>query len=314
MGVLSSDEAESSEDENDKDLDEMGKIIENMLVNKKSISQVLREREEMERKNLMKIMLEGQNKCLKTETKKRKYDVENRSGDKLVPKVMKITRTYKDPEGKTYIKTEIVRKPIVIDTYIRIRNTKDETFIKQLATLDEAAKKELKTEKNRILQQLKQIHRNEQKEKLGLSGLKKSQKRAKRSINAKRNLKQKSDIKLKCGACGQIGHNKTNRKCPMNMEEFSENNVEPLTEVMTETAGGEKERKLQEVDQTDPLVNVDGTIVRVSGKVVEHVEELRSGTMTLKIPQKQQKQVVKESGKENWQNTAKTTTHGDYQY
>merc|ERR1712141_711344 len=240
--ALSSDEAESSEDENEKDLDEMGKIIENMLVNKKSISQVLREREEMERKNLMKIMLEGQNKSLITATKKRKYDFGNRSGDKLVPKVMKITRTYKDPEGKTYIKTEIVRKPIVIDTYIRIRNTKDENFIKQLATLDEAAKKELKTEKTTILQQLREIHRNEQKEKLGLAGPKKSQKRDKRSINVNKNLKQKSDIKLKCGACGQIGHNKSNRKCPMHMEEISENNVDPLTVAMTETAEKEKER------------------------------------------------------------------------
>merc|ERR1719479_519916 len=83
---------------------------------------------------------------------------------------------------------------------------------------------------------------------------------------------------------------------------------------MTEREEEEKEKQLREMDETEQIVNVDGTIARVSGKVVEHVEELRRETMTLKIPQKQQKQVVKESGKENRQNTAKTTTHGDYQY
>merc|ERR1712154_147393 len=125
--VLSSDEAESSEDEdnNDEDLDEMGKSIENMLANKKSSSQILREREEMERKNLMKIMTEGQGNSQNTPTKRKKDDDENSTGDSSIPKVLKITRTYKHPDGRLYTRTEIVRKPIVIDTYVKIRNTKD---------------------------------------------------------------------------------------------------------------------------------------------------------------------------------------------
>merc|ERR1712223_2368129 len=74
--VLSSDEAESSEDEdnNDEDFDEMGKSFENMLANKKSSSQILREREEMERKNLMKIMSEGKGNNPNTPTKRKKDD------------------------------------------------------------------------------------------------------------------------------------------------------------------------------------------------------------------------------------------------
>merc|ERR1712029_425461 len=109
--------AESSEDEdnNDEDLDEMGKSIENMLANKKSSSQILREREEMERKNLMKIMSEGQVNQ-NTPTKRKKDDDENSTGDSSVPKVLKITRTYKHNDGRIYTRTEIVRKPIVIDT------------------------------------------------------------------------------------------------------------------------------------------------------------------------------------------------------
>lgn len=39
--VLSTDEGESSEDESDEDIEEMGKNIENMLANKKTSTQVI---------------------------------------------------------------------------------------------------------------------------------------------------------------------------------------------------------------------------------------------------------------------------------
>lgn len=42
------------------------------------------------------------------------------------------------------------RRPQVIDAYVKIRNTKDEAFIRQFATLDEAQKEEMKREKRRI--------------------------------------------------------------------------------------------------------------------------------------------------------------------
>merc|ERR1711936_425826 len=122
--------------------------------------------EEMERKNLMKIMSEGKGNNQKTPTKRKKDDDEDSNEDNSVGKVMKITRTYKHPDGKIYTRTEIVRKPIVIDTYIKIRNTKDEAFIKQFATLDEAAKEEMKKEKRRIQEQLRRIKRNQEKERI----------------------------------------------------------------------------------------------------------------------------------------------------
>merc|ERR1712083_1253957 len=60
--VLSSDDAYSSEEEDDQDadLDEMGKSLETLLSNKKSSSQILREREEKERKNLQKMFMHEQ--------------------------------------------------------------------------------------------------------------------------------------------------------------------------------------------------------------------------------------------------------------
>ena len=56
--VLSTDEGESSE-EDISDIEEMGKNIENMLSNKKTSSQLSREREEHERRELQKMMLLG---------------------------------------------------------------------------------------------------------------------------------------------------------------------------------------------------------------------------------------------------------------
>ena len=48
-------------------------------------------------------------------------------------RLLRITRTFKTSDGKEYTRTEIVRKSAVIDTYVKIRTSKDESFIKQFA-------------------------------------------------------------------------------------------------------------------------------------------------------------------------------------
>jgi len=40
------------------------------------------------------------------------------------PKILRITRTFRDDSGKEYVRTEIVRKPGVVDAYVRLRSTK----------------------------------------------------------------------------------------------------------------------------------------------------------------------------------------------
>lgn len=42
---------------------------------------------------------------------------------------LKIYRTFRDEDGKEYVRCETVRKPSVIDAYCRIRTTKDEEFM-----------------------------------------------------------------------------------------------------------------------------------------------------------------------------------------
>ena len=178
----------------------MGKNIENMLSNKKTSSQLHREREEQERRELQKMILgEGSQDRKKDKTGNRPgLDEEDSSsqpplaGAGQAGRVLKIFRTFKNAEGKEYTRVELVRKPAIIDTYVRIRTTKDDAFIKQFATPDEHQKEEMKREKRRIQEQLRRLKRNQEKEKLGIVN------------NRRRKVKMKPDLKMKCGACGAV--------------------------------------------------------------------------------------------------------------
>lgn len=101
--------------------------------------------------------------------KEKKVKEEDESHDNFVSgRVLKIVRTHLHPNGKEFTRTEIVRKQPVIDAYVKIRTTKDEQFIRQFATLDEAQKEEMKREKRRIQEQLRRIKRNQERERLAL--------------------------------------------------------------------------------------------------------------------------------------------------
>ena len=91
----------------------------------------------MERRKLQKVMMEN-----RLDEKKKKKEEEGGGLEDINPamaQVLRITRTYKDAEGKEYTRTELVRKPQVIETYTKVRDTKDEAFIKQFATADDQA-------------------------------------------------------------------------------------------------------------------------------------------------------------------------------
>ncbi|CAG2241575.1 TAF1 [Mytilus edulis] len=129
--VLSTDEDSSSADESD--FEEMGKNLESMLSNKKTSSQLSHEREEQERKELHKMLCGGDDP--KDKGKKRKDDSD--STPSIGGKKLKITRTFKTEDGKVFIRTEWVTKPVIIDTYCKIREKKDPNFIKQVAAMDD---------------------------------------------------------------------------------------------------------------------------------------------------------------------------------
>ncbi|KAK9885772.1 hypothetical protein WA026_013642 [Henosepilachna vigintioctopunctata] len=306
--VLSTDEGESSDEDSDEDIEEMGKNIENMLANKKTSTQLSLEREEQERQELRKMIMEGDEKN-KDKSKPRKEDEENQDQNNygLQGRVLRIIRTFRDPEGKEYTRVETVRKPGVIDAYVKIRTTKDEAFIRQFATLDDAQKEEMKREKRRLQEQLRRIKRNQDKVKMALGqpvSLSNSENMSMADnmnmstssmhstpgsskllptpspSKSRRKAKLKTDLKLKCGACGNVGHMRTNKACPLYHQTVG--GAASVNVAMTEEQEEEIERQLNTDDED--LVNVDGTKVKLSGKVLKHAEEMRRRTLLLKVP------------------------------
>ncbi|XP_063240070.1 transcription initiation factor TFIID subunit 1 isoform X2 [Bacillus rossius redtenbacheri] len=91
--------------------------------------------------------------------------------------------------------------------------------------------------------------------------------------------KLKPDLKLKCGACGNVGHMRTNKACPLYQSSAP---PPPMNVAMTEEQEEEIERELNTDDED--LVNVDGTKVKLSSKLIKHAEEMKRRTLLLKVP------------------------------
>ena len=71
-------------------------------------------------------------------------------------------------------------------------------------------------------------------------------------------------VQLKCGACGQVGHMRTNKECPLYHRQSS---VAPIPVAVTEEQEEEIEQELNLVDQD--LINVEGTKLKIRKQVIE---------------------------------------------
>ncbi|XP_047235419.1 transcription initiation factor TFIID subunit 1 isoform X5 [Girardinichthys multiradiatus] len=284
--VLSTDTDSSSAE--DSDFEEMGKNIENMLQNKKTSSQLSREREEQERKELQRMLMgeesdrdnkgrkerrKGLSSALSTSSHK---DDDTSSVTSLnssaTGRRLKIYRTFRDEDGKEYVRCETVRKAAVIDAYTRIRATKDDEFIRKFALFDEQHREEMRKERRRIQEQLRRLKRNQEKDKIKGPPEKKSKK-----------VKERPDLKLKCGACGAIGHMRTNKFCPL----YYQTNAPPSNPVaMTEEQEEELEKTVIHNDNEE-LIKVEGTKIVLGKQLIESADEVRRKSLVLKFPKQQ---------------------------
>uniref|UniRef100_A0A670JF70 Transcription initiation factor TFIID subunit n=1 Tax=Podarcis muralis TaxID=64176 RepID=A0A670JF70_PODMU len=263
--ILSTDTDSSSAE--DSDFEEMGKNIENMLQNKKTSSQLSREREEQERKELQR-MLMGEDRSHKDDDTASVTSLNSSATGRR----LKIYRTFRDEDGKEYVRCETVRKPAVIDAYSRIRTTKDDEFIRKFALFDEQHREEMRKERRRIQEQLRRLKRNQEKEKLKGPPEKKPKK-----------MKERTDLKLKCGACGAIGHMRTNKFCPL----YYQTNAPPSNPVaMTEEQEEELEKTVIPNDNEE-LIKVEGTKIVLGKQLIESADEVRRKSLVLKFPKQQ---------------------------
>uniref|UniRef100_A0A8C7KUI3 Transcription initiation factor TFIID subunit n=1 Tax=Oncorhynchus kisutch TaxID=8019 RepID=A0A8C7KUI3_ONCKI len=265
--VLSTDTGSSSAE--DSDFEEMGKNIENMLQNKKTSSQLSREKEEQERKELQR-MLMGE----ESDHKGRSHKDDDTSSvtslnSSATGRRLKIYRTFRDEDGKEYVRCETVRKPSVIDAYTRIRTTKDDEFIRKFAVFDEQHREEMRKERRRIQEQLRRLKRNQEKDRFKGPPEKKAKK-----------IKERPDLKLKCGACGAIGHMRTNKFCPL----YYQTNAPPSNPVaMTEEQEEELEKTVIHNDNEE-LIKVEGTKIVLGKQLIESADEVRRKSLVLKFP------------------------------
>ncbi|XP_043095856.1 transcription initiation factor TFIID subunit 1 isoform X2 [Puntigrus tetrazona] len=282
--VLSTDTDSSSAE--DSDFEEMGKNIENMLQNKKTSSQLSREREEQERKELQRMLMGEDNERERGRKERRKgssalstsshKDDDASSVTSLnssaTGRRLKIYRTFRDEDGKEYVRCETVRKPAVIDAYLRIRTTKDDDFIRKFALFDEQHREEMRKERRRIQEQLRRLKRNQEKDKFKGPPEKKTKK-----------AKERPDLKLKCGACGAIGHMRTNKFCPL----YYQTNAPPSNPVaMTEEQEEELEKTVIHNDNEE-LIKVEGTKIVLGKQLIESADEVRRKSLVLKFPKQQ---------------------------
>ncbi|TMW43172.1 hypothetical protein DOY81_011743 [Sarcophaga bullata] len=167
----------------------------------------------------------------------------------------------------------------------------------------------MKREKRRIQEQLRRIKRNQERERLAqlaqnqklqpggmptsLGDPKTSQSSSHKERDtshkevspSRKKFKLKPDLKLKCGACGQVGHMRTNKACPLYTgtqgPPTSSSNMSMTEEPEEEPEREEREKNVEE----DDLVNVDGTKVTLSSKLLKrHDEGGRKKALLLKVP------------------------------
>ncbi|KAM9325646.1 transcription initiation factor TFIID subunit 1 [Gastrophryne carolinensis] len=268
--VLSTDTDSSSAE--DSDFEEMGKNIENMLQNKKTSSQLSREREEQERKELQRMLMATGSATSGGSHKDDDTASVTSLNSAASGRRLKIYRTFRDEDGKEYVRCETVRKPAVIDAYSRIRTTKDDEFIRKFALFDEQHREEMRKERRRIQEQLRRLKRNQEKEKLRGPPEKKPKK-----------MKERPDLKLKCGACGAIGHMRTNKFCPL----YYQTNAPPSNPVaMTEEQEEELEKTVIHNDNEE-LIKVEGTKIVLGKQLIESADEVRRKSLVLKFPKQQ---------------------------
>ncbi|XP_074620092.1 transcription initiation factor TFIID subunit 1-like isoform X2 [Acropora palmata] len=275
--VLSTDE-ESSSDEGS-DIDELGKNLESMLANKKTSMQLTHEEEEAERRELQKLLSDDK-PCKESNGKSSAFNITGEKGKKeskkdskgdddetasvtshessMVGRRLRIKRTFKTADGKQFVRIEVVKNQAVIDAYLKFN--KDKNVKAQFASVDEIHKEEIRREKRRIQEQLRRIKRNQEKEKL-------------QPVKKK---KEKPPNNLKCGACGAIGHMRTNKNCP----NYQEANPASVVVAMTDEQVAEEELNMPQ----DDLVKVEGTKITLGKAFLDQTNELKRKSLVLRFP------------------------------
>ncbi|KAG5445975.1 Transcription initiation factor TFIID subunit 1 [Clonorchis sinensis] len=136
-------------------------------------------------------------------------------------KLLRIMRTYSE-DGQQYTRTELVPWSPVVEIYLKIRQTRDDDFIHNFVDSDDQIKEQQRKEKRRLQDQLRRLRKQQaMMRERGAGGSSNAPLRtgglAGSDPNRRRRHKPLTSalVKMRCGACGQTGHMRTNKECPM---------------------------------------------------------------------------------------------------
>lgn len=183
---------------------------------------------------------------------------------------------------------EVINNPHVIEAYVRIRTKHEPEFITVYAQMDEQYKEvsetalhselsfqERRKEKRRLQDQLRRLRRNEMRQKMHTQvgrPPKKKPEKEKKPVIIKPSL-----LKMRCSACGETGHMKTNKNCKLYGKEppKSEKTVGDLCLSTTASSMDLDELSLA----SGELMELEGTRLKVSTKFFKHAEQQDKQTL-----------------------------------
>ncbi|XP_066926449.1 transcription initiation factor TFIID subunit 1-like isoform X2 [Clytia hemisphaerica] len=305
--ILSSDEESSGEEGSD--IEDLGKDLESMLSNKKISSE---EHEEEERRELQKLLSQDKSeKDTKVATSTPKLNAPPEKEDTTpifepgVGKRLMIHRTFNEG-GREFVRTETVKNPNVIEAYLRIV-TRDKNYREVFASQDEKHKEDMRRERRRIQEQLRRIKRNEERERLRQlqENIKSGDSTELPSAEDQAKLDALSDKPTKvmrCGACGDFGHMKTNKMCPKYTE--ATNYTSPDDDFNTD--------EMSQLSSQDNLIKVEGTKITLGKALLEAHEDMKRKSLTIRIPKDSVIPVATPPVKKKRRPTTSTQTDADY--
>jgi len=220
---------DEADEEYEEEIEDFGKDLESMLdTESKKRKRTQEQEEQAEREEYEKLLKEEiytDNKGGTTTTNTSGSTLGTVSDGEIAKRFLKRTVTTKNRDGSKNERIEIITDPHQIEAILN--KDKDRKYragvprrLKQhLSPEEEEERNKMRKEKRRLQEKLRRLRKNKEKqeefkEKMA-QGLDNSDDP---TINAK----------FKCGACGLIGHMRTNRNCPLYMETMDQD-LPPFT-------------------------------------------------------------------------------------
>lgn len=313
--VLSTDDEESN-DEDDPDIEQGTRTLQFAIENKKSSQALFHEREEAERRDLHKMMFGGEDtnsgdftKLQKKDSKPQLAQSSSKAADldnmdessnmgppaPEVDRILNIYRTYRDNNGREYVRVETVRKPAVIDSYVKIKKTKDAEAIKEFASSLDDSQRANKRKERKPGRRGRRPHgpsnAGEFRSNFSTSSMSRQEspmetprttapnspsnytqdsERSPRETHV-RVRKEKDGSKLRCSACGGLGHMKNNRSCPAHPQS--------IQVAMTKEEFEDEQNSL-----SMDIIKTEDTKILINKKFIDKMEENRKRALMIRIP------------------------------